>query len=43
LNDEICIIEKSVVFQMPNITATVLDGIRSSLPTGYSIYAFEKK
>jgi methyltransferase (TIGR00027 family) len=43
LNDEICIIEKSVVFQMPNIPATVLDGIRSSLPTGYSIYAFEKK
>lgn len=43
LNDKICIIEKSVVFQMPNIPATVLDGIRSSLPTGYSIYAFEKK
>ena len=43
LNDEICIIEKSVVFQMPNISATVLDGIRSSLPTGYSIFAFEKK
>src|SRR6185295_16666757 len=40
LNDKICIIEKSVVFQMPNMPATVLDGIRSSLPTGYSIFAF---
>ena len=43
LNDKICIIEKSVVFQMPEMPAAVLEGIRSSLPTGYSIYAFEKK
>ncbi len=32
LNDEICIIEKSVVFQMPEMPETVLEGLRSSLP-----------
>ena len=42
LNDEICIIEKSVMFQMPEMPETLLEGLRSSLPTGYSIYAFEK-
>jgi methyltransferase (TIGR00027 family) len=42
LNDKICIIEKSVVFQMPEMPETVLEGLRSSLPTGYSIYVFER-
>jgi methyltransferase (TIGR00027 family) len=41
LNDKICISEKSVVFHMQNIPAIVLEGIRSSLPRGYSIYVFE--
>jgi len=42
LNDKICIIEKSVVFQMPELPPTVLEAMRSSLPAGYSIYTFER-
>jgi len=42
LNDKICIIEKSVVFQMPELPPTVLEAMRSSLPSGYSIYIFER-
>lgn len=43
LNKKICIIEKSVLFQMPDLPATVVEAMRSSLPAGYSIYVFEKK
>jgi methyltransferase (TIGR00027 family) len=42
LTDKTSIIEKSVLFQMPDIPPTVLDSMRSSLPTGYSLYVFER-
>ena len=43
LKDKISIIEKTVLFQMPDITGTELEAMGSSLPTGYSIYVFEKR
>ena len=41
LKDEVPIIEKSVLFEAPDIPSSVLDSIRPTLPKGYSIYVFE--
>ena len=39
--EEIPIVEKSVVFEAPEIPSSVLDTIRPTLPQGYSVYVFE--
>ena len=43
LNDKISIVEKSVVFETPGIPANVLEAIRPTLPSGYSICVFKTK
>ena len=40
--EEISIIEKSVVYAAPDIPSSVLESIRPTLPSGYSIYVFER-
>jgi methyltransferase (TIGR00027 family) len=41
LEEKIAIIEKSVVFEAPEIPASVLESIVPTLPRGYDIYVFE--
>ena len=41
LTEEVPIIEKSVLFEAPEIPESVLESIRTTLPKGYSIYVFE--
>ena len=41
LTEEVPIIEKSVLFEAPEIPSSVLESIRPTLPQGYSIYVFE--